>query len=45
MFSGLIFGMWIFHPMPRLKLTGGQIYAGNAAADFEVSEPFVFEGV
>ena len=32
-------------PVRRLKLTGGQIYAGNAAADFEVSEPFVFEGV
>jgi len=32
-------------PVRRLKLTGGAIYAGNAAADFEVSEPFAFEGV
>lgn len=32
-------------PVRRLKLTGGRIYSGNAAADFEVSEPFVFEGI
>ena len=29
-------------PVKKLKLAGGEVYAGNAAAKFEKAEPFKF---